>query len=664
MKMRQDRQKLWSPSEDRIRSSDIRTFQKWLADEHGVVTSSYQELHKWSVDNLDLFWETIWSRYSVVGERGDGPTRIGTEIHNTRWFPGAKVNYAENLLKFADVTPDVEAVVGVHETEKRTALTWSDLRGQVGALADALRRVGVHPGDRVCAVLPNIPETIVALLATATVGAVWSVVNPDFGVQGIRERFAQIEPKVLFTVDGYEFNGAYRDMLPSLPALLEQLPSLDHHILVDAHADRHGEKTDLAIPSISFSELVVQPKDPTYERVEFSDDLWILYSSGTTGAPKGIVHSHGGIVLEALKANNLQYDLKAGDRTCFAAATSWVLWNLMVNAMAVGATVVTYDGSPTYGIATKILEVCAKEEVDLVGAGAAIYALMERSSLAPHAMYDLSRLHSVISSGSPLPESTWTWIYDKVKTDVHLGSDSGGTDICTGIVGSNPLDGVWLNELQAPYLGVAADIVDPAGNSIEGQVGELVIRQPMPSMPVRFWNDPDRVRLREAYFDEFPGLWRQGDWATRIPEGGYLIHGRSDSTINRGGIRMGSADITKAVDRVEGVSASMVIGAELRDGEYYMPLFVVPEKNHTLNEELRAAIIHTIRTEVSPRYVPDEIIEAPAVPRTRTGKLMEVPLKRIFQGGDPAKVNLAAAEDAEVVQWYIDRGIAFSSARE
>lgn len=658
------REKLWSPSEDRIRESCIGEYQRWLAEEHGVATQSYEELHRWSIENLDQFWETIWSRYGVIGERGAGPVREGSEIHSTRWFPGAKVNYAENLLKQAALTPHAEAVVGVHESEARTSLTWSELRGQVGALAEALRQMGVRPGDRVCAVLPNIPEAIVALFATATIGAVWSVVNPDFGVEGIRERFTQIEPKLLITVDGYEFNGSYRDMLPGLAALIGQLPSLEHHILVDSHRGHADSRGELPIPSADLSELVSEPQEPRFEPVDFSHELWILYSSGTTGAPKGIVHSHGGIVLEALKANTLQYDVKAGDRTCFAAATSWVLWNLMVNAMAVGATVVTYDGAPTHGMATRILEVCADEKVGLIGAGAAIYTLMARSGLSPNAMYDLSSLHSVISSGSPLPEATWKWIYERVKADIHLGSDSGGTDISTGILGSNPLDAVWLNELQGPYLGVDADIVDPTGKQVEGEVGELVIRQPMPSMPVKFWNDPERTRLREAYFDDLPGLWRQGDWATKIPGGGYLIHGRSDSTINRGGIRMGSADITTVVDRVDGVSASMVIGAELRNGEYYMPLFVVPEPGHKVDDSLRDKIVQAIRTEVSPRYVPDELIEAPAVPRTRTGKLMEVPVKRVFQGGDPAKVNLAAAEDPDVIQWYIDRGTAYSRNRD
>lgn len=654
------RERLWSPDADRVASSRVRAYQEWLAGEHAVPIGSYEELQRWSTQYLDLFWESVWRRFDVVGERGDGPVYAGDSIDGIRWFPGATVNYAENILRHADLRPDEEAVVGVHESRTRTALTWAELRGQVGALAEALKERGVERGDRVCAVLPNVPETIVALLATAAVGAVWSVVNPDFGVAGIRERFAQIEPKVLITLDGYEFNGKYRDMLPTVGDLVGQLPTVEHHILVDTAPERGDQMPDLGIGSSRLSQLVAVPKAPVFERVEFSHELWVLYSSGTTGSPKGIVHSHGGIVLEALKANALQYDLGPDDRVCFAAATSWVMWNIMVNAMSVGATVVAYDGSPTHGIATKILEVAAAEKVTLVGAGAAVYTLMERSGVAPDVMYDLSALRSVFSSGSPLPESTWRWLYERVKADMHLGSDSGGTDICTGIIGSNPLDDVWLNELQGAYLGVDADIVDPAGRSVTGEVGELVVRQAMPSMPVRFWNDPDRSRLQEAYFEEMPGLWRQGDWATKVPDGGYVIHGRSDSTINRGGIRMGSADITKVVDALDGISASMVIGAELRDGDYYMPLFVVPEPGRDLDAGLRELITRTIREEVSPRYVPDEIIEAPAVPRTRTGKLMEVPVKRVFQGADPAKVNLAAAEDQDVVQWYLRQGVEYS----
>ncbi|WP_375000633.1 acetoacetate--CoA ligase [Aeromicrobium sp. CTD01-1L150] len=654
------RTKLWEPTEDEIASSETRAFQQWLVGSRAVETGSYAELHRWSVDNVDVFWESIWEYFDVIGERSTGPVRTGEGIPATRWFPGARLNYAQNLLRWADERPHAEALVGLHEAAPRTSLTWAELAGKVGALARHLRGLGVRPGDTVCAVLPSIPETVVALLATTSVGAVWSVVNTDFGVQGISDRFAQIEPRVLLTVDGVEFNDSYRDQLPQLDGILESLPSVEHHVLVDAH---RTPVPDVRVPSVLLSEIVAKPCAPEFESVEFSHPLWVLFSSGTTGKPKGIVHSHGGVVLEANKANALQYDVSPGTRVYFAVATTWVVWNLLVDSMMRGATIIAYDGSPTHGGPAKHLEICSDESVEFFGTGAAVLSLIEKSGISPRTRGSFPFLRSILSTGSPLPDSTWIWVYQHVKDDIRLGSDSGGTDIASGILGSNPLDPVYVGELQAPYLGVAAQTVDPSGRQVTGEVGELVMTESLPSMPVMFWDDPDGSRYHDAYFVEFDGLWRQGDWATQIPGGGWVIHGRSDSTINRGGIRMGSADITSVVDTVPGVQASMVIGAELHGGGYFMPLFVVPEPGAEVDGALTEAIVTAIRTKVSPRYVPDEIIPAPAVPRTRTGKLMEVPIKRVFQGADPDSVNRTTAEDVEVVEWYVERAVEFARGR-
>lgn len=659
------REMLWQPSEERIRQSPMYSYQQWLADKKGVHTTGFAELHQWSVDNLDDFWESIWEYFDVVGTRGDGPVRTGDSFEETTWFPGASVNYAQNLLRHAHTMPDREAVVALHESDPRESYTWKELNGKVGALAAALRDMGVRPGDRVAAVLPNIAETIIALLASATVGAVWSVVNTDFGERGIADRFAQIEPKVLLTVDGFDFNGTYRNMLPQIESTLSVLPSVEHHILIDRHRDSHPDTyTDLpgqestgtttSVTHHRFSELTATPQDPVYEPVEFSHPLWILYSSGTTGKPKGIVHGHGGIVLDVYKMVGLHNGSDENTRLYFAVATTWMVWNLMVNVLALGSTTITYDGSPAYPSPARLFDIAESENVTEIGTGAALLSLIEKAGINPSESYKLPHLEHIMSTGSTLPGSTWRWAYEQVKHDFQLGSSSGGTDICSGILGANPFDPVYVNELQGKVLGVDAHAFNAQGESVIGEVGELVFTQPLPNMPVMFWNDPDGTKYHDAYFADFPGVWRHGDWATQLPEGPWIIHGRSDSTINRGGIRMGSADICDVVDQVPGVATSMVIGAEVGDGDYYMPLFVVPARGHTLDEDLKGAIVEAIRTKISPRYVPDELIEAPAVPRTRTGKLMEVPIKKIFQGADPSTINRTAAEDVATVDWYVD----------
>lgn len=668
------RVKLWEPDAALIEASQLRQFQRWLAETHGAQTESYAEIWEWSVQNLDLFWDSVWEYFDVIAERHDAPTRDGETMPGVDWYPGAQINYAENILRFAENYGQAEAVVGVHEGRRRDVLTWEQLSGQVGALATALRNLGIEPGDRVAAVLPNLPQTLVALLSTASIGAVWSVVNTDFGVKGIRDRFDQIQPKVLFSVDGYQFNGKHHDQLQILPELVEALPSLQQHILIeqsgttgqsgDTGQRRASAVPELPIPSHSFREIVAEPQEPEFTRVEFNHPLWVLYSSGTTGKPKGIVHGHGGIVLEGIKANGLQYGLGPGDRVYFSAATTWVMWNIMISAMLRGATVITYDGAPSFGVPDKQLQIVADERATFYGTGAAVLAMIEKSGAVPKDHADFSALRGLFTSGSPLPESTWNWMYENVKADFRLGSDSGGTEVNTGFLGTNPFRPVYRSELTGPYLGVDADTFDGSGASVINEVGELVIKQPMPSMPIYLWgDDAEMTTYRDTYFDEFPGVWRQGDWSTRYPDHHFVIHGRSDSTINRGGIRMGSADICQVVDQLEQVQVSMVLGIELTGGDYYMPMFIVPAQGQQLDQELKDLIAQRIRSDLSPRYVPDEFIQAPDVPRTRTGKLMEVPVKKVFQGKDPAAVDREAAADAAVLEWYVQRAAAFAADR-
>ncbi|WP_101587048.1 acetoacetate--CoA ligase [Brevibacterium jeotgali] len=653
---------LWRPDPATVEASQMREFQRLMGERHDAPQGDYAEFWRWTIDRLDVFWEEIIEFSGVVWERGDGPVRDGDTMPDVRWFPGARINYAENLLRWSHERGDEPAIIGRHEDERREVLTWDEVRGQVGALAARLRNWGVGPGDTVCAVLPNVPQTVIALLATAAVGAVWSVVNTDFGPRGVAERFAQIEPSVLFTADSVLFNGKTLDLTEAIPALLAVLPTVTRHVLVDQAPGRSpGERGSVVrsddgrdVSSELFSSVVGSPQEPDFERVEFSHPLWVLYSSGTTGAPKGIVHGHGGVVVEANRANILQYDGRPGDIQYSAVATTWVVWNLIVNALSRGFTIVTYDGAPFAGGPHRQFELLASERVTHFGTGAAILSTAQRLGYSPQADYDLSGLRSILSTGSPLPDPTWDWVYEQVSATVKLGSDSGGTDIASGFIGSNPTAPVVRGRLQGPYLGVAADSWDSHGKPVTGELGEFVVTAPMPSMPVAFWNDADGSRYREAYFDAFPGVWRHGDWVTRHDDQSYVIHGRSDSTINRGGIRMGSADITQIVDRVAGVHASMVIGAELSGGDYYMPLFVVPVDGGAVDDDLEERIVAAIREQLSPRYVPDEIIPAPGVPTTRTGKLLEIPVKRLLQGGDPQSVNRDAAADTSVLDWYID----------
>ncbi|MFF2027161.1 acetoacetate--CoA ligase, partial [Streptomyces sp. NPDC058171] len=485
------------------------------------------------------------------------------------------------------------------------------------------------------------------------IGAVWSCCAPDFGVKGLVDRFAQIEPTVLIGVDGYQFNGKRIDRRDVFAALLDQLPTVRHAIVVD----------NLGLPAegthrqsiAHFADLVVGDAAAEYEQVPFDHPLWILYSSGTTGLPKGIVHSHGGILLEALKANTLHYDLGPTDRVFIAASTAWVVWNMLVNVLAVGATLITYDGSPTFGRPDHQFEICARYGATRFGTGAAYLTLCEKAGTQPGTDFDLSRLRSIMSTGSPLPDSTWRWIYDTVSSEVHLGSDSGGTDVATGFIGANPLSPVRTGELQGPYLGVDVQAWNEAGQAVVGEVGEMVIAAPMPSMPIYFWNDPDGRRYRNAYFETYPGVWRHGDWITIDADGGCVVHGRSDSTINRGGVRMGSADIYQAVEALPEIAEALVIGAELPGGGYHMPLFVVLRDGYDLDEALVDKIRATIRREASPRHVPDAIFDVPAIPTTRTGKRLEIPVKKLIQGVAPeTAINRATVADTTALDWYID----------
>jgi len=654
-----ERDVLWTPSSERVEASRMAAYQRWLASERGVHTTDYDSLWRWSVGDIDGFWSSIWEHFDVLGSRTSDVALADARMPGARWFPGARVNWAENILRHAG--RDAPVIISVEESGAQTVLTGSELVGQVANLAARLRAMGVKPGDRIAAVLPNIAPTVVAVLAAASVGAVWSCCSPDFGLKGLVDRFAQIEPTVLIGVDGYRFNGKVVGRRSLVADLRSALPTVKHTIMV-RNADP-GCPPPLGVED--FSDLVAGQARPEYEQVPFDHPLWILYSSGTTGLPKGIVHSHGGILLESLKANALHYDLGPDDRVFIAASTAWVVWNMLVDAMVTGATIVTYDGSPVAHGPDTLFAICGAQRVTRFGTGAAYLTKCEKSASRPGATHDLSALRSILSTGSPLPDSTFRWVYEAVKADMHLGSDSGGTDVATAFVGANPLQPVRVGELQGPCLGVGVEAWDEAGHPVVDEVGEMIITEPMPSMPIYLWNDRDGSRYHDAYFSTFPGVWRHGDWITITSAGSCVVHGRSDSTINRGGVRMGSADINGAVEVFPEIEASLVIGAELPDGEYYMPLFVVLAQDQSLDAELTQRIRDAIRANVSPRHVPDDIIEAPAVPMTRTGKRLEVPIKKLLQGvGEREAVNRATVADSDVLDWYVDYATRFRASMD
>lgn len=649
---------LWQPRPETVEQTAMYQFMQDMNTKHGLAMTTYLDLWNWSVQDLELFWTEIWDYFDIIGEKPAGPMLQG-QMPETRWAEGAKVNYAQNILRHAKPLADQEAVVGLDESLNRTALTWQQLNEQVGAFAHYLRTIGVKEGDVVAAALPNIPQAIVGLLGSAAVGAIWSVVNVDFGVPGIVTRFKQLEPKVLMTIDGLELGGRVRDQIGDLDKLLTELDTVTHHILVEnTHTAEAAKVADMTaaheVETAAFREIVAEGREPEFTAVDFSHPLWVLYSSGTTGTPKGIVQSQGGTVLEIAKSFGLHYRVPKGEPVYISTSTTWMLWNMQVGVLITGAKAITYSGGVFAGGPGRQFEILANERVALYGCGAAILTAVQESGLIPKNEYDLSNLTDILVSASPLPARTWRWVYDAVKPDVRLRSDSGGTDVCSVFVGSNPMDPVRVNELMGPALGVAADVYDDAGNSVTEEVGELVITKPMPTMPLCFWNDPDGSKYRDAYFSQNPHIWYHGDFATQTDRQSFVIHGRSDATLNRGGIRMGSSDLYQVVDALDEVSASMVIGAELDDGGYYMPLFVVPSNPDIEADELKEKITEAIRTELSPRYVPDDIIIAPGVPMTKTGKLMEVPIKRVLQGMAPEKVSKETAADPSVLQWYLD----------
>ncbi|MET8576389.1 acetoacetate--CoA ligase [Streptomyces sp. NPDC005012] len=639
---------LWQPTPERAAEARITRFQAWAARHHGApAEGGYPALHRWSVEELETFWTAVTEWFDV--RFSTPPTGVLTDrsMPGATWFPGATLNYAEHALRAAAERPDDPALLHVDESQDPRTVTWSELNRQVGSLAAELRALGVRPGDRVSGYLPNVPQAVVALLATAAVGGVWTSCAPDFGARSVLDRFQQVEPVVLFAVDGYRYGGKEHDRRETVAELRRELPTLRAVV----HIPLLG--TDAPEGALDWSALTSAETEPVFEQVPFDHPLWVLYSSGTTGLPKAIVQSQGGILVEHLKQLGLHCDLGPEDRFFWYTSTGWMMWNFLVSGLLTGTTVVLYDGSPGYpdtGAQWRIAELTG---ATLYGTSAAYVMACRKAGVHPGRDHDLSRIGCVATTGSPLPPDGFRWLHDEVREDLWIASVSGGTDVCSCFAGAVPTLPVHIGELQAAGLGTDLQSWDPSGNPLVDEVGELVVTNPMPSMPVRFWNDPDGSRYHDSYFDTYPGVWRHGDWITITSRGSVVIHGRSDSTLNRQGVRMGSADIYEAVERLPEIKESLVIGVEQPDGGYWMPLFVHLAPGAVLDDALVDKVRRTIREQLSPRHVPDEIIEVPGVPHTLTGKRIEVPVKRLLQGVSMEKaVNPGSIDDVGLLAFY------------
>ncbi|WP_197372260.1 acetoacetate--CoA ligase, partial [Streptomyces clavuligerus] len=556
---------------------------------------------RWSVDELDTFWRAVTEWFDIRFATPYETVLADTAMPGARWFPGATLNYAEHALRAAAERPDAPALLPVDETHEAAPVTWAELRRQVGALAAELRALGVRPGDRVSGYLPNIPQAVTALLATAAVGAVWTSCAPDFGARSVLDRFQQVEPVVLITVDGYRYGGKVHDRTGTVAELRRELPTLRAVV----HIPLIG--TDTPDGALDWAAVTAGTAEPRFEQVPFDHPLWVLYSSGTTGLPKAIVQSQGGILLEHLKQLSLHCDLGPEDRFFWYTSTGWMMWNFLVSGLLTGTTVVLYDGSPGHPSTGAQWSVAERTGATFFGTSAAYVMACRKAGVHPARDHDLSRVACVATTGSPLPPDGFRWLHDELAAagpERWIASVSGGTDVCSCFAGAVPTLPVHIGELQAACLGTDLQSWDPHGNPLVGEVGELVVTRPMPSMPIRFWNDPDGSRYRDSYFEMFPGVWRHGDWITLTERGSVIIHGRSDSTLNRQGVRMGSADIYEAVERLPEIRESLVIGVEEAEGGYWMPLFVQLAEGATLDDALRDRIKQIIREQLSPRHLP------------------------------------------------------------
>lgn len=622
---------LWEPSEEMKRDANVTLYMQWLQQEKKLTFKSQAELWQWSVDRLEDFWASIWEYFQIQSSTPYTTVLAERKMPGAQWFSGAHLNYAEHVFRNAEASANYPAILSCSECQPVTALSWTELRQRVASVAKALRAMGVQRGDRVVAYMPNIPETVIAFLASASIGAIWSSCAPDFGVGSVIDRFKQIEPKVLFVVDGYQYGGKSFDRRSLVADIQKELPTLQKTVLFP-YLNKDAT-TDGLTSATLWSEVASENNvELVFEQVPFDHPLWVLYSSGTTGLPKAIVQGHGGILMEHIKQLHLELNLKRGDTFFWYTTTGWMMWNLLIGGLLLGVTVLAYDGSPGYPDLNTLWKLAADTKLTTLGASAGFITSCMKAGIEPGKTYDLSNLRCIGSTGSPLPPEGFVWAYEHVKKDIWLASVSGGTDVCAAFIAGCILLSVRAGELQCRAYGADVEAFDESGKSVINEVGELVITKPMPSMPLFFWNDPQGTRYHESYFDTFPGVWRHGDWIKITPNGSAVIYGRSDSTINRMGIRMGSSEMYRVIEGLPEVLDSLIVGVELSGGRYYMPLFVVLKEGVELNDTLTSTIKTQLRRNVSPHHVPDEVFVIQEVPRTLSGKKLEVPVKKLLMG--------------------------------
>ncbi len=618
---------LWEPSPALQQHNTLREYMQWLGTTRGLQFDEYAALWEWSVRDLDAFWSSIWDYYQVEAATPPSAVLSERQMPGAVWFPGATLNYAQHIFRAANA--DHPALLIAAEGRETVEMSWAALQRSVAQLAAHLRRTGVGVGDRVVAYLPNIPEAVIGLLACASIGAVWSSCSPDFGSAGVIDRFQQIAPKVLIAVDGYRYGGKPFDRRSTVRDIQQALPSLVQTVLIP-YLDAHAALDDMSA-TVVWAATQLGEDDLAFAALPFDHPLWVVYSSGTTGLPKPIVQSQGGILLEHLKAIGLQMNLRRGDRFFWYTTTGWMMWNFLVGGLLHGCTILLYDGSPGWPDMDVLWQLVSQQQIGFFGTSAGFIAACMKAGISPDRL-DMAALRGIGITGSPLAPEGFAWVYEHVSRDVWLASISGGTDVCTAFVGGCPMLPVRAGEIQCRWLGAAVAAFDEQGQPVENEVGELVLTAPLPSMPVAFWNDPDRQRYHDSYFDVYPGIWRHGDWVKITPSGGLVISGRSDATINRLGVRMGTSEIYRVVEQIPDVLDSVVLDLERPGGEAYMPLFVVLRPGATLDDALKTSIRQSIRTALSPRHVPDEIVQIDEVPKTISGKKLEVPLKRLLMG--------------------------------
>jgi acetoacetyl-CoA synthetase len=640
---------LWQPSAERIGEANLTAFAAQVRSEWGVEAPDYASLHRWSIEAPEAFWQAVWSFCGVIGDGGDG--RVvdhADQMPGAVWFPEARLNFAENLLRRRDDSP---ALIFQGEDQVRRRLSHGELYDLVFRLREALRSWGVAPGDRVAAFVPNLPESVAAMLATASLGAIWSSCSPDFGVRGVVDRFGQIEPRILFAADGYHYNGTSHDCLERLAELRTAIPSIERVVVIPYL--RSDVEVDGIPDAVRFDTALAPLPDGEidFERFPFNHPLYILYSSGTTGPPKCIVHGAGGTLIQHLKEHQLHVDLKPDDRFFYFTTCGWMMWNWQVSGLASGASLILYDGSPFHPDGNVLFDLAERERMNVFGTSAKFIDAVAKAGLAPAKSHDLSSLKALLSTGSPLVPESFDFVYSSIKRDVCLSSISGGTDIISCFVGGNPTGPVWRGEIQARGLGMKVDVLDDDGRPLLGEKGELVCTQPFPSMPLGFWNDPDGARYHAAYFEKIPGAWCQGDFAEITANDGIVIYGRSDAVLNPGGVRIGTAELYRQAEQIPEVVESLAIGQEWQ-GDTRLILFVTLREGCELDDELEGRIRDRIRRNASPRHVPARIVQVADIPRTKSGKIVELAVRSVVHGRPVA--NLEALANPEALDLYVD----------